>query len=90
MDKQIKDLQDQMTKFTTDLGNLQAVVYKNNFGSTQTFNKDVVFSSNIRVPVYSIAPTVAEVGCLMSIGGTLYICTNGTVPVTWTIVGTQS
>ena len=82
-------LQESFAKLQADFSQLSAQVYKNNFSSTQTFNKDSVFSAGLRVPVYDSAPTVAEEGYIAYIGGKLYVCTS-TSPVTWTIVGTQS
>jgi hypothetical protein len=87
--KQLIQVQENMAALSRKVGEIEALFYKNNFGSTQLFNKDTIFSTSLRVPVYSVAPTVAEIGQLISIAGKLYICTNDG-PVTWTIVGTQS
>ena len=88
-EQEIKAIKEQMTKLGTELGTLSGAFYKNNFTSTQIFNKDAVFSTSLRVPVYASAPTVAEIGQLFaSSAGVLYVCTDNS-PVTWTIVGTQ-
>lgn len=87
--KQIKDLTDQLTALQSTVNELSGQVYKNNFSGSQTFNKAAIFNDRLKVPVFSATPTVAEVGDLIAIGGTLYICTNSS-PVTWTIVGTQT
>ncbi len=88
-EKEIQALKDEIKGLRSELSQLTGAFYKNNFGSTQTFNKDAIFSSRLRVPVYSGAPTVAEVGDLIAVSGTLYICTDDN-PVTFTVVGTQS
>jgi len=87
--QQILDLQEQVAKIQSDLGDLKGQFYKNNFTSFQNFNKDVVFNGRLRVPVFSSAPSVAEIGDLIAVSGTLYICTSSS-PVTFTVVGTQT
>jgi len=84
-----QELQDQITALRKQVEELSSSFFKNNFSSSQVFNKDITFNTRLRVPVFSSAPTVAEVGDLMAISGVLYICTNATVP-TWTVVGTQT
>jgi len=59
--KIIGELQGQIAKLNTDLQSLSSAFYKNNFSSSQTFNKDVSFQSRLRVPVYSSAPTVGDI-----------------------------
>lgn len=89
MDNQtIQNLQDQITKLRSDLDNLSQSFYKNNFSSSQTFSKDVTFQTRLRVPVYTSAPAICEVGDLICIAGILYICT--VANTTFTVVGTQS
>ncbi len=86
--KQLEDLKAQVTKLQSELNDLSGAFYRNNFTSSQSFNKDVVFNSRLRVPVFSSAPTVSEIGDLIAVGGKLYICT---VPnLTFELVGTQS
>ncbi len=86
--QQIADLQAQISKLQSDVDNLSGSFYKNNFSSSQVFNKDCVFQTRLRVPVYSSAPAVAEVGDLISIAGVLYICT--VANTTFTVCGTQT
>lgn len=87
-DKQIQELRDLVGRLQAEVNNLSATVNKNNFSSSQTFNKDCTFSTRLRVPVYSAAPTVSEIGDLIAVGGKLYICT---VPnATFELVGTQT
>lgn len=91
MDKnkqQIAELQAQIAKLQSQVNDLSSSFYKNNFTSSQSFNKDVTFNSRLRVPVYSSAPSVCEVGDLIAIGGVLYICT--VANTTFTVVGTQT
>jgi hypothetical protein len=84
----IADLQAQVKKLNADLESLSSAFYKNNFSSSQTFNKDCVFQSRLKVPHYSTPPAICEVGDLIEIGGVLYICT--VANTTFTVVGTQT
>lgn len=89
---QLAELQAQIIKLRSDLDNVSQSVFKNNFSSSQTFSKDVIFSTRLRVPSYSSAPSVAEVNDIIGIAGVLYICTvSGSVasPATFTLVGSQ-
>lgn len=87
MNPQVKDLQDQIDKLQAKLSDLEGSFFKNNFGSTQTFNKDCVFSSRLKIPHYDSAPTVSEVGDLIEVGGVAYICT--IAGGTFTKIGSQ-
>lgn len=90
---QVKDLQEQLTRLRVDFDNLSNQFFKNNFTTSQTFAKDAIFTTRLKVPHYSSAPTVGEVGDIIEVGGELFICTTaGTVasPATFTLVGTQS
>lgn len=92
MDKtqqQINELQAQVVKLQSSLNDLSGAFYKNNFSSSQTFNKDVVFQSRLRVPVFSSAPSVAEVGDLICVSAKLYICTS-TNPAVFSLCGSQT
>lgn len=89
---QLVELQAQITKLRSDFDNVSQAVFKNNFSSSQTFTKDVVFSTRLRVPVFSSAPSVGEIGDLIAVAGLLYICTtagNVASPATFTLVGSQ-
>jgi len=89
----LQELIDTVTKLRADLDSVSANFYKNNFSSSQSFNKDVAFNGRLKVPSHSSPPSVGEVGDLIEISGTLYICTTaGTVssPASFTVVGTQS
>ena len=86
--KDIQELKEQIIKLQSQLNDLSGSFYRNNFTSSQTFNQDSVFTSRLRVPVYSSAPTVSEVGDLVAITGKLYICT--VANTTFELVGTQS
>jgi len=90
---QQEELNATLTKLRNDLDDLSGAFYKNNFSGNQTFNKDCIFQTRLRVPVYSSAPSVAEIGDIIAVSGKLYICTTaGTVssPAVFTLVGTQS
>ena len=91
--QKIKELEEMIVKMQAQLNDLSGAFYKNNFVSSQTFNKACVFNDRLRVPVYSVAPTVAEVGDLIAVAGELYICTTastGGSGAVFTLVGTQS
>lgn len=88
-DRELQEIKDSFAKLQSEVTELKGVVYKNNFTSSQLFNKDCTFTSALKVPSYSSAPTVAEVGYLIEILGVLYICTDSSGP-TWTVVGTQT
>lgn len=85
--QQIADLQEQINKLKADLESLSQSFYKNNFSNSQTFTKDVTFQTRLRVPTYTSAPSICEVGDLIAISGILYICT--VANTTFTAVGTQ-
>jgi hypothetical protein len=90
---QQEELNATITKLRSDLDALSGAYFKNNFSGSQTFNKDAIFQTRLRVPVFSSAPAVAEVGDIMAVAGVLYICTvAGSVasPATFAVVGTQS
>jgi hypothetical protein len=80
-----QDLQDQITRLRSELGELTAQFYKNNFTSHQDFNKTCSFNTRLKVPSYSTLPT-CEVGELAESSGVLYVCS---ATDTWTVVGTQ-
>jgi hypothetical protein len=80
-------VQDQIDMLKRDIKSLQDSFYLNNFPSSQDFNKTCRFNSRIKVPHYSAAPTVDDVGELIEVGGVLYI---STAVDTWTVVGTQT
>lgn len=89
----LEELKNEIAGLKMQISNLQAEFYKNNFKNSQTFNKAVICNDRLRVPVYSSAPAVAEIGDLISVSAKLYICTvAGTVssPATFSLVGTQS
>lgn len=91
-DTQLMEFQAQLTKLKSEFDNLSQQFFKNNFSNSQTFTKDAIFSTRLKVPNYSNAPSVGEVGDLIEVGGVLYICTTaGTVasPATFTVVGSQ-
>lgn len=80
LNKRIIDLQNQLT-------NLQSEFYRNNFSGRQDFTKASSFTTRLKVPNYTIAPSVAEVGEIIEIGGKLYICSTSN---SFTLVGTQT
>jgi len=85
---QIKEMEDKVAKLQIELNTLSQSFHKNNFTSSQTFNKDCIFQTRLKVPSYTAAPTVAEVDDIIGVVGVLYICTSIN-PVVFTKVGAQ-
>jgi hypothetical protein len=89
----LQSLQDQIQKLFNKVGELEGLVNKNNFNSTQTFNKACIFSDRLRIPVFSSAPTTAEIGDVFSdTSGKVYVCTTASVGgagAVWTLIGSQ-
>lgn len=84
---QLQDLQDQITRLRSELGELQAAFYKNNFSTSQDFNKESRFNYRLKVPHYDTAPATGEVGEIIEVGGVLGICDTANHFV---VVGTQT
>jgi len=80
------DIQKQIEELRYALNTLKGDYYKNNFTSSQDFNKYSRFNARIKVPSYASLPTTCEVGEICESGGKLKICS---VANTWTTVGTQ-
>lgn len=85
--QKILELEEKLNKLQATVDDLSGSFYKNNFTSSQVFNKDCVFSTRLKVPHYSSAPSVSEVGDIIEVGGILYICT--VAGGTFTKVGAQ-
>lgn len=83
------ELQEEITRLKAELNSVRSEVYKNNFSSTQVFNKACIFNDRLKVPVFESAPTVGEVGDIICVAAELYICTSVS-PVVFTLVGSQS
>lgn len=81
------DTDELVLKLKRDLEALQKQVFSNNFASSQDFNKTSRFNTMLKVPHYTSAPSVNDVGYVIEVGGKLYI---STAVDTWTVVGTQS
>ena len=84
---------EEFNKLKSQLDSLSQSFYKNNFQSSQTFNKDCVFTTRLQVPTYSSAPSVAEIHDIIGVAGELYICTtagNVASPAVFTLVGSQT
>ena len=74
-EQRINGLEEKILRLEGLVNDLSGAYYKNNFISSQTFNKDCVFNSRLKVPHYSSAPAISEVGDIIEIAGVLYICT---------------
>lgn len=79
--------QEQITQLRAQLEALQAEVSRNNFSSSQDFQKYSRFNTRLKVPSYTTLPDTCEVGEVVESAGKLRICSAAN---TWTIVGTQS
>jgi hypothetical protein len=66
---------------------LKEEFYRNNFTSSQDFNKMSRFNSRLKVPTLSATPATCEVGEVCCVSGKLRVCSASN---TWTIVGLQS
>lgn len=84
-DLQIQELRSEIQKLKSDLESLSQNFYKNNFTSSQDFNKDCTFSTRLKIPSYTTLPT-CQVGEIAESSGVMYICS---AVDTWTAVGTQ-
>lgn len=92
-EQRIQEMEAKLIKMQAEIADLSGQFYKNNLSSTQVFNKDCVFNSRMRAPVFSTAPTVAEIGDVFSsAAGILYVCTTASTAgagAVWTVIGTQ-
>jgi hypothetical protein len=79
----------QIQELRRELEALRQEFYLNNFISSKDENKYVRFNTRLRVPIYSSAPTTAEIGEIYanSTNGKLYVCTSAN---TFTLVGSQT
>ena len=77
----------EIEKLKQDIKDLNDEIYRNNFSASQDFQKKARFINRLRVPIYAVDPTTAEVGELICVAGKLKVCS---AVNTWTIVGTQS
>ena len=71
-EEQIQLLRNEMTELKNE-------VYRNNFSSSQDFNKFIRFNTRMKVPHYDSVPPVGEVGELIEVGGVLLICSTPNV-----------
>jgi hypothetical protein len=82
-----EELQKEINQLRKDFNDLNEEFYRNNFSAQQDFNKKSNFTSRLKIPSYTVAPTTAEVGELIEVGGKLYICSSAN---TFSLVGTQT
>lgn len=71
-----KTTEEQIAILRNDLTALQQEVYRNNFSSSQDFNKFTRFNTRLKIPHYDSVPPVGEVGELIEVGGILLICSS--------------
>ena len=71
-----KTIEEQVAILRNELTALQGEVYRNNFSSSQDFNKFTRFNTRLKIPHYDAVPPVGEVGELIEVGGTLLICSS--------------
>lgn len=74
-----KTTEEKIEILTKQIADLSQEVYKNNFSSSQDFNKSSRFNTRLKVPHYDVFPPTAEVGELVEAGGALYICSTPNV-----------
>lgn len=80
------DTQKQIDQLRQQVEALSGEYYRNNFVSSQDFNKDVRFNSILQVPKYSALPTTCEIAQVGVYSGKLYVCSAAN---TWVVAGTQ-
>lgn len=71
-----KTLEEQILILRQELTALQSEVYRNNFSSSQDFNKFIRCNTRLKIPHYDSVPPVGEVGELIEVNGTLLICSS--------------
>jgi len=71
-----KTPEEQIKLLQQDLEALKGEVYRNNFSSSQDFNKFIRFNARMKIPHYDAVPIVGEVGELIEVGGILLICSS--------------
>ncbi len=87
LQQQADDHQETIAKLQAQLDALHGDYYKNNFPSSQDFQKASRFNTRLKIPHYDSLPVTADVGEIAESGGKLYICS---AVNTWTVAGTQS
>ncbi len=75
------DPQNRINELEKKVQALNDEFYRNNFTSTQDFNKTSRFNSRLRVPVVTALPATCEIGELCSYSAKLYHCSAAN---TWT------
>ena len=74
-----KTPEEQIQLLRNEITELKNEVYRNNFSSSQDFNKFIRFNTRMKVPHYDAVPPVGEVGELIEVGGVLLICSTPNV-----------
>lgn len=82
-----QELINRIDQLEKKIESLKQEFYNQNFSAYQTFPKYSNFTTALKVPNYSSAPTSAQVGEIIEISGKLYICSSAD---TFVVVGTQS
>lgn len=85
--QQVDDHEDALTKLQEAVAALSADYYKNNFESSQDFQKYSRFNTRLKIPHYDVLPVTCHVGELAESGGKLNVCS---AVNTWSVAGTQS
>lgn len=83
------DYQKQIEQLKIELQTLKDEYYRNNFSSSQDFQKKSRFKSGLRVPTGTATPSTCEIGELFVVTSTgkAYVCSSAN---TWSLIGTQS
>lgn len=82
-----KTIEEKLAILEAQFKALEGEVYRNNFSSSQDFNKFIRFNTRLKVPHYDAVPPIGEIGEIIEVGGLLLICSSAN---SWSIVGTQS
>ena len=70
---------EQIAILRQDLEALKSEIYRNNFSSSQDFNKFSRFTTRLKIPHYDAVPPVCESGEIIEVGGTLMVCSSSNV-----------
>ena len=74
-----KTTEEKLQILQNQVDSLSQEIYRNNFSSSQDFNKFIRFNTRLKIPHYDAVPRVGEVGELIEVGGVLYICSSANV-----------
>lgn len=87
LQQQVDDHEETISGLKNDLANLSNEFYKNNFHSSQDFQKYSRFNTRLKIPNNASLPATCHVSEICVSGGIVYVCSAAN---TWTKIGTQT